>query len=203
MHHLLRLGALTLVLASLSSCGPSAVISVGTTAGVVAAQERTVGHAIDDVTIKTAILSKFAQTDTNDLLINVDVEVGEGRVLLTGSVVKAETAINAVKLAWQVSGVKEVLNEIKVNEKGDWQKWVTDVWITQQIRAKLLLEKNVRSINYTIETVHGTVYIMGIGQNQAEVDKVMYIASITRYVKEVVNHVRLKDDPRREPVKGL
>ena len=191
------------MLISASACGPYVVISAGSTAGVVAAQERTVGHAIDDLSIKTAIISKFVQKDTNDLLINVDVEVSEGRVLLTGDVNKAETAMNAVKLAWQVEGVKEVLNELKVNDKGDWQKWLTDIWITQQVRAKLLLEKNVRSINYSIETVHGTVYIMGIAQSKAEMDKVMYIASITRYVKEVVNHVRLKDDPRRAPFKGL
>ena len=186
-----------------SGCGPGAVISAGSTVGVVAAQERTVGRAVDDLTIKTAIISRYAQKDVNDLLVNVDVELSEGRVLLTGDVNKQETAIEAVKLAWQVEGVKEVLNELKINDKGDWQKWLTDIWITQQVRAKLLLEKNVRSINYSIETVHGTVYIMGIAQSKAEMDKVMYIASITRYVKEVVNHVRLKDDPRRAPFKGL
>jgi osmotically-inducible protein OsmY len=190
-------------LLSLTACGPGAVISAGSTVGVVAAQERTVGRAVDDLTIKTAIISRYAQKDVNDLLVNVDVELSEGRVLLTGDVNKQETAIEAVKLAWQVEGVKEVLNELKINDKGDWQKWVTDVWITQQVRARLLLEKNVRSINYTIETVHGTVYIMGIAQSQEEVNKVTYIASTTRYVKEVVSHVRLKDDPRRDAVKGL
>ncbi len=187
----------------LSGCGPSVVLTAGSTAGVVAAQERTVGRAVDDLTIKTAILSRYAQKDVNDLLVNVDVELSEGRVMLTGSVDKPETAIEAVKLAWQVEGVKEVINELKVNDKGNWQKWITDVWITQQIRARLLLEKNVRSINYTVETVHGTVYLMGIAQSQEELNKVTYIASTTRYVQEVISHVRMKDDPRRDAVRGL
>ena len=203
MRHVIIFPTLVAALLSTSGCGPSTVFSAGSTAGVVAAQERTIGRAIDDLSIKTAITSKYIQKDINDLLINVDIEVQEGRVLLTGNVNKQQAAMDAVKLAWMVDGVKEVINELKINEKGDGQTWLTDSWISNQIRAKLLLEKNVRSINYNVETVHGVVYLFGIGMNQEELNKVTYIASITRYVKEVVNHVRLRDDPKRAPYKGL
>jgi hypothetical protein len=53
----------------------------------------------------------------------------------------------------------------------------------------------VQSINYTVETVGGTVYLMGIGQNQHELDRAINHARTTKYVKNVVSYVRLRGEP--------
>ncbi len=52
-------------------------------------------------------------------------------------------------------------------------------------------------MNYTTDVVHGVVYVMGIGQNQAEVDRVVVHARNLSGVKRVENYVVLKDDPAR------
>jgi len=72
------------------------------------------------------------------------------------------------------------------------------VWISTQIRARLIATKGVRSINFSILTVNQVVYVMGIAQDQLELDKVTYIASTTSYVQRVVSYARLKNDPRRK-----
>jgi osmotically-inducible protein OsmY len=61
----------------------------------------------------------------------------------------------------------------------------------------MILEKGVRSINYSVITVNQVVYLMGIAQDQTELGKVTHIASTTNYVQRVVSYVKLKDDPRR------
>jgi osmotically-inducible protein OsmY len=71
------------------------------------------------------------------------------------------------------------------------------VWISTQARTHLLLTKGVRSINYSVITVNQTVYLMGIAQDQAELDRATSIISTVDYVQRVVSYVRLKDDPRR------
>ncbi len=182
---------------TLSACVPSLVLTGATTTGVVAAQERSAGNAVDDAGIKLTIYNLYLKQGFGDLFKNVTVRVTEGRVMLTGNVDKPETSVEAVKLAWQATGVREVINEIQVNDRTGIANYARDGWIATQVRAKLLLEKNVRSINYSVEVVNGVVYLMGIAQDEEELRKVTYLASITSHVKQVVSHVLFKDDQRR------
>lgn len=195
MHWWLRTGLLCAALA-VSGCA-AAAIGAGGEAAVVVAQERSVGNAVDDTGILIKIKNLFAKQDFKDLLINVEIKVVEGRVLLTGNVDKAESQVEAVRLAWQVEGVREVINEIQINNKAGFGNYARDVWISAQIRSRLLFEKYVHSINYSVITVNQTVYLMGIAQNEDELRRVTHVASTTSYVAKVVSYVRLKSDPNR------
>lgn len=180
-----------------SGCVPFAAAGAGT-AGVTVAQERSVGQAVDDTGIKLTIINKFAQQETKDLLVHVDVKVVEGRVLLAGNVKTPDLTVKAVELAWMAEGVKEVINEIQVEDKSGLADYARDTWISTQIESRLLLTKGIRSINYNIETVNGVVYVIGLAQDQFELNSVMLIARTTRYVQQVISHVRLKSDPLRK-----
>jgi osmotically-inducible protein OsmY len=180
----------------LSGCIPL-LVAGGTETAAVVAQERSVGNAIDDAGIVIQIKTRFANKDYKDLLANVEVKSVEGRVLLTGNVNKPESQIEAVRLTWQVEGVKEVINEIQISDQAGIWNYTRDVWISTQVRSRMIFERGVRSINYSVITVNQVVYLMGIAQDQTELDKVTHIASTTSYVQRVVSYVKLKDDPRR------
>lgn len=166
-------------------------------AGYSVAQERSVGTAVDDNGISLGINKKFLEEPDNQLFAHVDTHVTEGRVLLTGKVEKPEYAIRAVELAWQIEGVKEVVNEIAVTDKTGFVDYSRDAWITTQVKTRLLFTKFIKSVNYNVETVNQTVYLMGLAQDQAELDRVLQVARTTQYVQNVVSYVRLKTDPRR------
>ena len=70
--------------------------------------------------------------------------------------------------------------------------------IVAQIKTDLLLDKNVSAVNYSLDSVRGVVYIMGVAQSQDELDRVIGYARNVRYVQKVVNHAILKGDPRRK-----
>ena len=190
-----NISLITLLFAA-SGCIPLLVAGGSETAAVVA-QERSVGSAVDDAGVLLQIKNKFARQDFKDLLANVEVKVVEGRVLLSGNVNKPDSQIEAVRLTWQVNGVKEVINEIQINNQSGIWNYTRDVWISAQIRSRLILEKGVRSINYSVLTVNQVVYLMGVAQNQLELDRVTHVASTTNYVRRVVSYVRQKDDPKR------
>jgi osmotically-inducible protein OsmY len=181
----------------LQGCVPVAIASAGSAGADLGMQDRTVGNAIDDISIKTAISGKFFNKDVNDLFKNVEVNVIEGRVFLTGDVLNPQTEIEAVRLAWQVKGVREVVNELQVEDKTSITDYVRDAWIQRQIGTQLLFTKGIRSTNYTLECVNNVVYLFGLAHDEEELRKVTSIASRTKYVKEVVSHVVLKHDPRR------
>lgn len=191
--------AMIVGLMALSGCVPLA-IGAGTETAVVVAQERSVGDAVDDAGVLLKIKNLYAKNNSQDLIFNVEVKSVEGRVLLTGNVDKPETQVDAVRLAWQVPGVKEVINEIQLSNQSGFANYAQDVWISTQVRSRLLLTKNVRSVNFSVITVNQTVYLMGIAQDQGELDRVTSVASTTGSVKRVISYVRLKDDPARANV---
>jgi osmotically-inducible protein OsmY len=190
-----RVIGLLLVLAlpaGLSGCVGMA-IGAGATVGVAAAEERGVSGASTDLAIQTDINDKWIR---ESLQIEKDVylTVHEGRVLLTGTVATPEMRLKAVQLVWDVNGVREVIDEIKVGEGGGIGTYARDVLIANELRAKLLFDRNIQSINYSVETVGGVVYLMGIAQNQAELDRVTGYARNISYVQRVVSYVRLKSE---------
>jgi osmotically-inducible protein OsmY len=189
-----------LLLITSSACAP-AIFGAGAATSVVIAQERTAGDAVDDATITAKIKSEFLQKNFDDLFASVHVKTNEGRVMLTGSVPNAETRVNAVRISWNQKGVKEVINELKIAHKtGELgvKDYSVDAWVTTQVKAKLLLEKDIHSINYNIETLNGTVYLLGIAQDQHELDRVINIVKDIKHVNKVTNYVRLKNDPKRD-----
>ncbi|WP_417520136.1 BON domain-containing protein [Minwuia sp.] len=191
----LTIAAALLALGGVSGCA-GALIGGGAAAGIGVAQERSIGDAIDDTTIATKISAKLFD-DSLRLFRDVDLEVVEGRVLLTGKVEKPEARLRAEELAWKTNGVKEVANAIQVTSEGGLGSYASDVRISNELRAKMVGDADILGINYSIETVSQVVYLIGIAQSQEELDRVIDHARSIDGVKKVESYVRLKDDPRR------
>lgn len=188
------LAVLLLALGAVSGCTPIGLAAgAGASVGVAAAQEGGVKGAVTDTAIRLQIHDLWFKKNV-DMYLNLDMTVKEGRVLITGNVPDADMRVDAVRLAWQANGVRQVINEIRVAESAGVKGFVTDSWVTTTLNSKLLLDKKVQSINYTIDTYGGTVYLMGIAQDQAELDRVVDHARNTRFVQNVVNYVRLRGD---------
>lgn len=187
--------ALVATVPLISGCAET-LIGAGATGAVAASQERGLGGAVGDTQIRTAI--NFLWFDDNaEMYHQLNLNVQEGRVMITGVVPKQEWKEKAVQLAWRAKGVKEVIDEIIVDPKGTSGTYARDAWIATQLKTKLLFDKNVYSINYSIETVRGNVYILGIAQDRNELEEVLNNARNIEHVRRVVSYVLLKDDPRR------
>ena len=190
--------AVVVVLAAalLSGCA-GAVIGAGATTATAAAEERGLEGAVDDAKIRAEINHLWFQRDI-EMYRQVTLTIKEGRVLLTGTVPNADARVEAVRLAWQPAGVREVLNEIKVTgEDSSGGSGLSDFAISQKMKTKLLFDKEVRNINYTVDVNESVIYLMGIAQSEAELERVIAYARDISGVRGVVNHVRLKNDPRR------
>ena len=160
-----------LVFLSISyGCSPASVLaSGGATTMVIAEGDKSLGTAIDDATIKLNISRKFL-TSGNNLFIDIDTSVVEGMVLLTGIVKNQESRIEALKIVWEVGGVKEVINEIEIGDKTSIKEYANDVWITTQIKALAAKDIGLRSISYNIETIRGKVYLTGITSRSEQLE---------------------------------
>ena len=199
-----RARVLCLVLLPLFAAGCTRVglaIGAGATVGTAASSERGLVATIDDDRIWVEINHAYLSADA-DMFEAVKLQVHEGRVLLAGLVERPEMRVEAVRLAWQVDGVREVMNEIRVSGEGDFGGFLQDRWIVGELRNKILFDRQVRSINYSIESVAGTIYLMGIAQSEAERQRVIDHARDIPYVRGVVSYVQLKNDPARQTAAG-
>ncbi len=176
---------------AVSGCLPL-VFGAGAGTAAVAGQERSLSDTVNDNKIFLEIKALFARSENNGIFANVAVKVSQAKVLLTGNVDKPEQQIEAVRLAWTVANVKEVHNEMTVNDTSSFWNYTRDVWISTQIRTRLLATRGIRSINYSVVTVNQVVYLVGIAQDRMELDNVTRIASVTPYVQRVVSYVTLK-----------
>jgi osmotically-inducible protein OsmY len=176
----------------LGGCG--VLIGAGATVGSASMEERGLGGAINDKLIQTKINSGWLDIESG-LFIGLSSEVHGGRVLLTGSVVSPKHRVNAVRIAWQVDGVREVINQIKIKDQSDLEVHARDAWITTQLIIKLTVDGDIKTINYSIDTVNGHVFIMGIAQDKAERSRVAAHAQDVGYVRRVTNYALLKNDP--------
>ncbi|MEO3432441.1 BON domain-containing protein [Inquilinus sp. CAU 1745] len=183
-----------------TACDPVTLGVAGTAAagGTAAAQERSVSDAISDQAIRISINDLWLREDL-EMYNRLSLTVTEGRVLVTGQVPTPEERVTAIRLVWQVDGVKEVINEIQVADSGGLSGYARDAWISTQLRSRLAFDGSVSALNYSIDTVGGTIYIMGIAQNQAELDRVIAHARNIPYVQRVVPYVRMAGEPVSDP----
>lgn len=189
--------AMLLAMSSLSACSPVGVAAgAGATAGVIIAEERSVGDAAVDTGITVEIAEALFQTHIDDLFRPVTIDVVEGRVMLTGVVKSQDLADKAAEIAWKANNVRQVYNDIQIGDDTLVDP-ARDRWITTTLRGRLLGDTGVFDVNYAITTSRSVVHIIGIAQSQEEIDRVVGHASDIAYVRRIVKHVVLKNDPSR------
>jgi len=188
---ILMLAVLAATTPLLSGCVP-VVVGGAAVGATVVAQDRPVSEALSDSKIHASIDKRLLEFNT-DIFQRVDISVAEGKVLLTGLVPEPQHRLDAARIAWQPDGVKEVINEIEVKDKSTLSDATRDTWITTKLRSKILFDKKISSVNYTIDTVNQRVYLIGIAQSQAELDRVVAYARDIDYVRGVVPYVRVKE----------
>lgn len=181
-------------LALLSACSAgSMAVGTAATVGIASAQEGGLSQAAEDLRIRAEINDLWFRHDT-DMFRKVSMTVREGRVLLTGQVQDPDHRVHAVRLAWKPEGVSQVINEVRVEEGAGISGFAKDTLITTRLRAKLTFDADIDSLNYSIDTVNGAIYLMGVARNQTELDEVIAHARSLSQVREVVSYVRLDSD---------
>ena len=185
-----------LLLASfgLSGCA-GAVIGVGSAAVAASTTEKGISTSVSDGVIFAKLHDKFIQADAS-LSTVVDVTVNDGAVLLTGKVKTPDEKVLATKLAWEIKGVREVVNETQVTDKSSIKDVAKDLAASAQLRGNLIADPNISSLNYSIDVVNGTVYLSGVASNVSEMNKVVTHAQELRFAQQVVNYIIIESDKR-------
>ena len=195
-HHTspLIVGVLLLCALALSGCA-GAVVGVGTAAVAASTTEKGFSTSVSDGVIYTKLKDRFIQQNAS-LLTSADVSVNDGAVLFTGKVKTPEDKIQATRLAWEIKGVREVVNELQVTDTSSIKDIAKDLAASATLRGKMIADKDISSLNFSIDVVNGIVYLSGVASTPEEIDKVISHAENLRFAQEVVNYIILAQDQR-------
>jgi osmotically-inducible protein OsmY len=169
----------------------TAAIGTAASVGVYAAQDRTIGEGIDDATASNQVKLRLLAAD-RAAFQEVDVEVANGNLLLSGAVPTAEHRQAAETIARSVVSLDNVFNELFIGPRSSLVRGAQDEMITAQIRARLTASPAVRAINVNIETFNGNVYLMGTARTEQELQRAAEIASVVGGVQRVVSFMQVR-----------
>ena len=174
-----------------SSCA-QVILGGATSSSMIIVQERSPKQAATDILIKAKIEEAMFSNNYEKLFSKVRVIVYESRVLLVGTVSQEDMREKANTISWETKNVKEVANYITIGEN-DLIDYVKDTRISLEFRAKLLTDKEISEVNFSVTTENRVLYIVGIAQNDQELNKVIEHASNIAGVKKIVNLINLKN----------
>ena len=160
---------------------------------------RTVGMQIDDTLMQKNLVARLTLAEKKYFLY-VQIEVLDGRIFLTGKVDKPEEKIKITKMAWETKGVRSVKNAITIKGQSNFKNSAKDILITTQLRTALLLNRLVKSGNYTLETINKTIYIFGIAKTDEEKREVINEANKIYDVKKIIPTIYLVSELSRNKI---
>ena len=183
---------LLLILTSCVGTSSTGVLGTGVT---IAFDPRTVGTQIDDSILQKNLSAKLISMNTNYIL-SVKTKVLDGRIFITGKVDTVEEKLKITKLGWEIKGVRSIKNDLQIKEKFDFQRSAKDLLITSQLRAAMITNKKIKSVNYNIDTYKKKIYIYGIARDEEERAEVINEAKEILDVEDVISSILLIEDLR-------
>ena len=161
----------------------------------IALDPRSLGTQIDDSIMQQNLRARLLSADKS-YIISVKTKILDGRIFLTGKVNSVEDKLKITKLAWEIKGARSVKNDLRIKEEFNFKRSAKDLLITSQLRAAIIGNKKIKSVNYNIDTYKKIIYIYGIAQNKSEKEELTKEAKQILDVEDVITSIFLVDDLR-------
>ena len=181
----------------LNSCVGSSTSGVFGTGVSVALDPRTLGTQIDDSIMQKNLQARLTLNEKK-YIVKISVKVLDGRVFLGGKVDEPEEKLKITKMAWETKGVRSVKNNIAIKQKFSFINTAKDVLITSQLRTAMILNKNIKSANFNIDTINQKTYVFGIAHSEDEKKEIIQEAKQIVDLEELVASILMVSDLSRQ-----
>ena len=181
---LIVIGLLTIL-----GCSGPQVITTGAGAAIAAAEdEKTLGDVFDDTSISIGIKDRVFMYEAI-MLTKIGVNVEQGKVLLTGILKDQNQRVEVVRLAWKQPGVKEVINEIEIEDSFNIKNYAEDKIIQVQLVGRVLGDRDIKKLKYNFEVQNKVIFILGVTSDEAELERVFDHARSIKGVQDIISYV--------------
>lgn len=152
----------------------------------------TMGTEIDDTVVTTRVKTALIENEVTKGF-DIKVETHKGTVQLSGFVDNRAQADRALSLAKGVEGVVSTVDAMTVKEgQATIGNAVDDTVVTARVKAALLADAVVKSLDVAVVTRKGEVQLSGFVANQQQSDHAANVARGVEGVQSVVNNLALQ-----------
>ncbi len=169
---------------------PGCIFVAGAAAGAAGVAVVYDHRKLEKIVLDQQITKKISETvSANHALADdnhIEVTTFNQVVLLTGETSTAEQRQQVEGIAHSIPDVTKVYNELTVKGATSSLTRASDSWITAKIKTEMLATEDLQSGTIKVVTENGTVYLMGIvNQDQADmaVDIARKVAGVQKVVK--------------------
>ena len=155
---------------------------------------QTIEQTFNDSLITTKITAKFTKnTHLNPFKLGVSTH--DGVVTLSGFVNDKEGFVEALQLAKNTQGVKELnVDDLSIKEVNTA---LTDTYITAKVeasvlKAKVMDEESIPLVGIKVTTENGIVTITGEVENQQSIIAIVKESSQIKNVKKIIANLEIK-----------
>ena len=151
-----------------------------------------IGTQIDDSVVTANVLAAFV-SDSDVKSLDLKVETRKGEVQLSGFVENQAQMDRAIVVARTVAGVTAVQNNMGL--KGAPRTVgvkVDDGIVTAGVKAALMADEKVKSLDIAVVTRKGEVQLSGFVDGQSQMDRAVMIATAVEGVSSVSNVMSIK-----------
>ena len=188
---------LLFLITCLSGCAGT-LLGGAAVVGLASVQERSIKDAAIDMKLGLQLQKKLFTLSKEKLFGSVDVIIIEQRVMMIGNVESQKLRDLATKAAWEISPkIKDVLNEITIGEKSTIISEAKDARISLSLSGLLIGDSDISDINFNHSVSEQVIFLIGIAQDDEELNKVINHARTVKGVKKVINHIILKSSKKR------
>jgi osmotically-inducible protein OsmY len=185
MHKNMKLSVLTLSLTALLAIQGCTVVAIGSAVAVGAsssADPRSLGTQLDDTNNALSIGNRINKIEGLSTESNIDVELFNRQLLLTGQVTDTKWLKQIDATVKQNTYIKKYHNQIRIAPLASAKQQAKDIIIANTIRAKLIADDNVSTTNINVIVNNSEVFLMGLVTNQ----EATIAVDIARNVNDVV-----------------
>lgn len=160
----------------------------------------TVACAQTDAGITTSVKTRMAAADTVKAY-EVSVDTRNGVVTLSGEVATTAEKEQALRIARETEGVRDVIDQIRIGEAaptagleeqaGQAGQAFSDAAITTTVKSKFLADNSVKGLRINVDTSAGVVTLSGNVSTRAEADRAIMLARETEGVIRVVDNMKV------------
>lgn len=150
---------------------------------------------LSDVLITTKITAQYTEsTSLNPLKISVD--TNKGIVRLSGFVKDKQAFVDALRIAKNTNGVKNVLTKDLYIKKVNTA--FTDAFITARVetavlKAKVLDDESIPLVGINASTSNGVVTLSGQVSSSQSIASIIKRVNAIRGVKKIITFLKVKD----------
>ena len=182
---LTRIGIITTITILLSGCLQNTAVPTSIAGSWFNHDRRTAGAIVDDQAVNAKANLALAKNKKIWKESHISTLSYNGTLLLVGQTTTANNRSTIENIVKPLTGVDKIYNQITIREPIPMKVRCNDTWITTQVKARIVSNRNIGINRVKVITEDSVVYLMGMltkDEEESTIEEARHVTGVKRVV---------------------